>query len=83
MCLFLTYVPWRVALRLLDCFFYDGPNVLLQGILMNGHDHNKTKAGLAILKLNEKQILEEEDSEKLMSYLRNAKYDNQVLMKVF
>lgn len=32
--------------------------------------------------MNEKQILEEEDSEKLMSYLRNAKYDNQVLMKV-
>lgn len=40
MCLFLTYVPWRVALRLLDCFFYDGPNVLLQGILKKQlHDH--------------------------------------------
>ena len=32
MCLFLTYVPWKAALRLLDCFVYDGPNVLLQGL---------------------------------------------------
>ena len=33
MVLFITYIPWRAALRFLDCFFYEGPDVLFQGTL--------------------------------------------------
>lgn len=39
MCLFLTYIPTRVALRLLDWFFHDGSDVLL----MSNPQKKKTK----------------------------------------
>jgi len=30
LCFFIGYVPWEVTLRILDDFFAEGPNVLLQ-----------------------------------------------------
>lgn len=69
MVLFQTYVPWKASLRFLDCFFYDGPDVLLQ-------------AGMATLKLNEKEILAESDSEKIIALLKDRQVDADMLMHI-
>jgi hypothetical protein len=69
MCLFVSYIPERAALRFLDCFFYEGPDVLFQ-------------VGLAILKLNQEEILACDDSEKVIQIIRAKQYDCDVLIKV-
>eukprot|EP01117_Protostelium_nocturnum_P007953 TRINITY_DN2838_c0_g1_i1.p1 TRINITY_DN2838_c0_g1~~TRINITY_DN2838_c0_g1_i1.p1 ORF type:complete len:1012 (+),score=378.91 TRINITY_DN2838_c0_g1_i1:198-3233(+) len=69
MCLYLSYVPWKAALRILDCFLYDGPDILV-------------KSGLAILKLNEEAILAEKDNERIVPVLKQGNYDCDALIKL-
>jgi len=69
MCLFLSYIPFKAAFRFLDCFFYDGSDVLFL-------------VGLAVLKLSEADLLAEEDSEKVIHLLRTKKYDCDALIKL-
>ncbi|PRP73475.1 hypothetical protein PROFUN_02484 [Planoprotostelium fungivorum] len=69
MCLYLSYVPWKAALRILDCFLYDGPDILL-------------RAGLAILKLNEDMIMSERDNERIVPALKAGNYDCDALIRL-
>jgi hypothetical protein len=52
----------------LDCFFYEGPDVMFQ-------------VGLAILKITEKEVLQMTDPVKIMNVLRETPYGN-LLIKV-
>eukprot|EP01111_Echinosteliopsis_oligospora_P012293 TRINITY_DN4194_c1_g2_i1.p1 TRINITY_DN4194_c1_g2~~TRINITY_DN4194_c1_g2_i1.p1 ORF type:complete len:479 (-),score=70.92 TRINITY_DN4194_c1_g2_i1:56-1468(-) len=70
MCLFIGYIPWEVAMRIVDCFMYEGSLVLFQ-------------VGLALLKLNMDKIMETDDSEKVVELLRRTEnYEPQELIEV-
>lgn len=80
LCLFIGYVPLevitkankisdQVSLRILDCFFYEGPDILLP-------------LALALFKLNEKLILEAKDGTKITDLLKKSDYDCEQLLKV-
>ncbi|KAF2074039.1 hypothetical protein CYY_004653 [Polysphondylium violaceum] len=69
MCLFVSYIPFPVSTRVVDCFFLEGTKVLFQ-------------TGLAILKINKNRILEERDSEVVVELLRNKEYDVEELIQV-
>eukprot|EP01126_Amoeba_proteus_P012036 TRINITY_DN14939_c0_g1_i2.p1 TRINITY_DN14939_c0_g1~~TRINITY_DN14939_c0_g1_i2.p1 ORF type:complete len:574 (+),score=120.76 TRINITY_DN14939_c0_g1_i2:959-2680(+) len=62
--LFIGYVPWEVSLRVLDCFFTEGPNILLQ-------------VGLALLRLHSEALMKFTDIVGLTNYLsKQAVFDN-------
>jgi len=69
MCLFIGYIPWEVAMRVIDCIFYEGSLILFQ-------------VGLAVLKLNYDAILNEDDSEKIVEMVKKRHYDSEQLMAV-
>eukprot|EP01132_Coremiostelium_polycephalum_P010393 gene10393-12764_t len=69
MCLFVSYIPFSVATRVIDCFLLEGTNVLFQ-------------TGLAILKINKNDILVEKDSEVIVELLRNKVYNIDELIQV-
>ncbi|EGG18469.1 RabGAP/TBC domain-containing protein [Cavenderia fasciculata] len=69
MCMFVSYIPFPVATRVVDCFLFEGTTVLFQ-------------TGLAILKINKQKILEERDSEVIVEMLRNKTYDIDELIQV-
>lgn len=69
MCLFIGYIPWEVALKILDCTLYEGSAVLFQ-------------VGLAVLKLNYDTIVGEEDSEIIVDKLKKRQYDSEELIEV-
>ncbi|KAK5576096.1 hypothetical protein RB653_007234 [Dictyostelium firmibasis] len=68
-CLFISYIPYPVATRVIDCLFLDGTTVLFQ-------------VGLAILKINKNAILAETESEVVVELVRNKKYDIDELIDV-
>ncbi|GAM25043.1 hypothetical protein SAMD00019534_082180 [Acytostelium subglobosum LB1] len=69
MCMFVSYIPFPVATRVVDCFLLEGITVLFQ-------------TGLAILKINKQKILDEKDSEVVVAMLRHQTYDVGELIKV-
>jgi len=70
MCLFVSYIPWTASLRLLDVFFLEGRQTLFQ-------------VGLAIFKLNQKEILQEKDNEKVISLLRKNVYGGLLILTAY
>jgi len=69
MCLFIGYIPWEVAMRILDCTLFEGSSVLFQ-------------VGLAVIKLNHDAILAENDSEAIVDKLKKRQYDSEELIQV-
>eukprot|EP01133_Synstelium_polycarpum_P005265 gene5265-6098_t len=69
MCMFVSYIPYPVATRVVDCFLFGGTTVLFQ-------------TGLAILKINKQKILDERDSEVVVELLRSKCYDIEELIQV-
>eukprot|EP01112_Ceratiomyxa_fruticulosa_P018034 TRINITY_DN5712_c0_g1_i1.p1 TRINITY_DN5712_c0_g1~~TRINITY_DN5712_c0_g1_i1.p1 ORF type:complete len:800 (-),score=169.49 TRINITY_DN5712_c0_g1_i1:139-2538(-) len=69
MCLYIGYIPWEVALRVIDCFLYEGPLVLFQ-------------VGLAILKINYDDIMKLDDSEAVVDMMKGRYYDIHQLMDI-
>lgn len=61
LCFYIGYVPMEAALRTLDAFFYEGPNVLFA-------------IGLAIFKLNEPALVITHDNDKIVPLMRRAGY---------
>lgn len=61
LCFYIGYVPMEAALRTLDAFFYEGPNVLFA-------------IGLSIFKLNEPALLITQDQDKIVPLMRRAGY---------
>lgn len=62
MCLFIGDFPLELSLRILDCFFYEGPNVLFA-------------FALSCFKINEELILESTDGPTIVKELKSTKYD--------
>ena len=69
LCLFIGYVPMEVSLRILDCFFYDGPNILIS-------------FALALFKLKQNEILSLDDGTAVINLLRTNTYDCDELLRV-
>eukprot|EP01127_Copromyxa_protea_P000605 TRINITY_DN1051_c0_g1_i2.p1 TRINITY_DN1051_c0_g1~~TRINITY_DN1051_c0_g1_i2.p1 ORF type:complete len:711 (+),score=103.31 TRINITY_DN1051_c0_g1_i2:512-2644(+) len=69
LCLFINYVPWEVALTVIDCFCMLGPNVLLQ-------------VGLSMLMINKEKLKEMRDVVSVLEFLRTATYDPEELQKM-
>ncbi|KAI8800689.1 rab-GTPase-TBC domain-containing protein [Cladochytrium replicatum] len=63
--LFINSLPLPYALRILDCFFMEGPKVLFQ--VGGFHFANSFKSGLAILKTNGEAIMKVKDDGELMN----------------
>ncbi len=61
LCFYIGYVPMEAALRTLDAFFYEGPNVLFA-------------IGLAIFRLNEPALIITHDNDKIVPLMRRAGY---------
>lgn len=61
LCFYIGYVPMEAALRTLDAFFYEGPNVLFA-------------IGLAIFKLNEPALIATHDNDKIVPLMRRSSY---------
>ena len=61
MCLFASYVPWKEALLVLDNFFAEGAAVLF-------------RVALAVLRLNRKTILAEDNPERIVNCIRERSY---------
>jgi len=57
LCLFVNSVPLETTLRIWDMFFYDGVKALF-------------RAGLTLLKINEKSIMKSQSSDQLMTFLK-------------
>ncbi|KAM9960931.1 hypothetical protein ACTFIW_010091 [Dictyostelium discoideum] len=68
-CLYVSYIPFIVATRVIDCLFLNGTTVLFQ-------------VGLAILKINKNAIIAERESEVVIELVRNKKYDVDELIDV-
>eukprot|EP01130_Rhizamoeba_saxonica_P008498 TRINITY_DN3442_c0_g1_i2.p1 TRINITY_DN3442_c0_g1~~TRINITY_DN3442_c0_g1_i2.p1 ORF type:complete len:761 (-),score=161.46 TRINITY_DN3442_c0_g1_i2:44-2326(-) len=69
LCLFIGYVPLEVSLRIFDCFFCEGPNVLLQ-------------VGLAVLEIVEKDLLEINDPLMIIHHMKDVSFDSDVLLSL-
>ncbi len=69
LCLFIGYVPFEASLRILDCFLYEGPNILFS-------------FALALLKMNEKIILEADEGTAIATQLKEAVKDSEQLLQV-
>ncbi len=66
---FLVLFVFQVAMRIVDCVFYEGSQVLFL-------------VGLAVLKLNQEAILAEDDSEIIVDKFKKRTYDSEELMLV-
>jgi hypothetical protein len=69
MCIFVTYVPMEVCLRILDLFFCEGPSFLLA-------------VGLAILQINENALLAINEGPPIVAKFKENSHDSEVLLKV-
>jgi hypothetical protein len=68
LCLFIGYVPTEVSLRILDCFFFDGPNILFG-------------FALALFKMHESIILKLDEGTLIINLLRqNVSNVDQLLL---
>jgi len=69
LCLFIGYLPWEVSLRLLDCFFTEGPRILFQ-------------VGLAMFRLNMDKIMATHDAVSVIMLMKESTYDCNQLLEV-
>eukprot|EP01116_Phalansterium_solitarium_P016128 TRINITY_DN3674_c0_g1_i1.p1 TRINITY_DN3674_c0_g1~~TRINITY_DN3674_c0_g1_i1.p1 ORF type:complete len:561 (-),score=209.49 TRINITY_DN3674_c0_g1_i1:21-1703(-) len=68
LCLFIGYVPLEVGLRVLDYFFFEGVNFLFA-------------LSIAIFRINSAVIFDSKDGTKLITDLKQCKYDNEELLQ--
>jgi len=69
LCIFISWLPLQTVLHVLDCFFNEGPVILFQ-------------AALAVFKLNEHTILSAENSEEIITLLKQKQYFFEELLQV-
>lgn len=69
LCLFIGYVSLEVSLRILDCFFYEGSNILFS-------------FGIAMFRLNESTILNEKEGTVIVSKMKETIYDTYQLLNI-
>uniref|UniRef100_A0A6B2L3I3 Rab-GAP TBC domain-containing protein n=1 Tax=Arcella intermedia TaxID=1963864 RepID=A0A6B2L3I3_9EUKA len=69
LCLYIDRIPWEAALRVMDCFIAEGPNILLQ-------------MGLAILSTHEEQLLKLDNIVSVKELLDTAQFDCTALCKL-
>ncbi|KYQ93209.1 hypothetical protein DLAC_05848 [Tieghemostelium lacteum] len=69
LCLFIGYVQMELSLRVLDCLFHQGSNILFQ-------------VAIACFKVNEQAILACKNSEEVVLLFKNTVYDIEHLLTV-
>eukprot|EP01132_Coremiostelium_polycephalum_P009982 gene9982-12236_t len=69
LCLYIGYVQMELSLRVLDCIFYEGINILFQ-------------VGLAMFKVNRDSILACNNAEEVLLLLKTTHYEIEQLLNV-
>ncbi len=70
LCLFIGYIPLEATLRMLDCFFFGGPNVLFQ-------------MALTLLSLCEASLLAEENGDMIVMLIKQQRFSCETLVEQF